>query len=136
METSKRNNRPDGRKQLGSQGEQLAARYLTEQGYTLLTQNWRCRTGEIDLVAEDGEVIVFVEVRTRKATGRFGTAQESVDYRKRRQVTETAQVFLLQRGLQEKQIRFDVIAIHMQDIQQAPGEIADGHRLEHIVNAF
>jgi putative endonuclease len=126
---NKENNLTNSKKLLGSYGEKLALDYIRKQNYKLLGQNWRCRTGELDLIAEKEGVIVFIEVRTRRLTGTFGWAQESVDFRKRRQVKETAQVFLQRRNWFDRQIRFDVIAVHM----DAGGT---NHQLEHIVNAF
>jgi len=57
---------PTPKRQLGDRGEQAATAYLEQCGYTIVTRNWRCRYGEIDLVARDGEQLVFVEVRTRR----------------------------------------------------------------------
>jgi putative endonuclease len=126
---NKENNLTNSKKLLGSYGEKLALDYIRKQNYKLLGQNWRCRTGELDLIAEKEGVIVFIEVRTRRLTGTFGWAQESVDFRKRRQVKETAQVFLQRRNWFDRQIRFDVIAVHMD-------ACGTNHQLEHIVNAF
>ena len=85
----------DGRKQTGILGEQAACEWLSRK-YSILHRNWRCRSGEIDVIAEDGEVLVFVEVRTRKKSGSFGIPAESVDFRKQQQVRKTAQIFLQQ----------------------------------------
>lgn len=118
-----------GKKLLGSYGEQLALDHILRHQYKLLGQNWRCRTGELDLIAEVEGIVVFIEVRTRRLTGTFGTAQESVNFRKQRQVRETAQLFLQQRRWFDRQIRFDVIAVHI----DATGT---NHQIDHIVNAF
>ncbi|WP_019532516.1 YraN family protein [Paenibacillus ginsengihumi] len=100
------------RRQLGTAGEQAAENYVIGQGYVVLARNWRCRTGELDLVALEGETLVFIEVRTRSAGSvSFGTPQESVDPRKRRKVLETARVYVHQHRLHDRQIRFDVIAV-------------------------
>jgi putative endonuclease len=103
----------DSRKQLGTLGEQLAAELVTQKNMSILARNWRCRTGEIDIIADDDGVIVFIEVRTRRMTGRFGTPQESVDYRKQRQVRHTAQVYLHQHQLHDRTARFDLVAVEM-----------------------
>lgn len=100
-----------GKRETGRLGESAAAVYLQHSGYRLLERNWRCRTGEIDIVARHGDKLVFVEVRTRRAGGGFGTAAESVDTRKQRKVTAAAQVYLHMKGLHESPVRFDVIAI-------------------------
>ncbi|MEC4840811.1 YraN family protein [Mycobacteroides chelonae] len=73
------------RAQIGSRGEDLAADYLSKDGFTVLDRNWRCRYGELDIIAADGEVLVFVEVKTR--TGRaFGTPAEAVTHTKLRRL--------------------------------------------------
>jgi putative endonuclease len=118
----------DGRKQRGNLGEQAAFERLSRK-YRILYRNWRCRTGEIDLIAEDGEVLVFVEVRTRQNGGSFGTPAESVDYRKQRRVRKTAQIFLQQHRGFERPIRFDVVSVIL-DHDGKPLSI------EHIRGAF
>lgn len=95
----------------GQLGEEIAARQLTSAGYRILNRNWRCRSGELDLVAEHEGVIVFVEVRTRTSGGRFGTAAESVDYRKQQQVRSVAEFYLRRFGYAGVPVRFDVAAI-------------------------
>jgi putative endonuclease len=101
------------RQRIGKLGEAEAARRLAQAGLTILASNWRCRSGEIDLIAREGETIVFVEVRSRgSASGaRFGTAAESVDARKRMKIRSVAQTYLRQHQLQQSRIRFDVVAI-------------------------
>lgn len=106
----------DIRKKTGQSGEQEACRRLIEEGYVIRDVNWRCRSGEIDIVAELGSRIIFVEVRSRSVSslGRFGTAAESVDYRKMQKIRGAAVVYLRQMGLQERAIRFDVITVALQ----------------------
>ncbi|QYR19792.1 YraN family protein [Paenibacillus sp. sptzw28] len=99
------------RQSTGKLGEEAAAERLIEEGYTLLHRNWRCRSGELDIVARQGSVIVVVEVRARTTGGRFGTALESIDVRKQRQVRTTAEVYLQANRLFGVPVRFDVIAI-------------------------
>src|SRR4051812_10179 len=114
MERTAMNQRPaDNRKRLGAYGEQLAERYLREHGCHVLERNWRCRSGEIDLIAMDGEVVVFIEVRTRRMTGRFGTPQESVNHRKQKQVRDTSQVYLHMNNKHDCKVRFDLISVKM-----------------------
>ena len=93
----------------GEQAEELACRYLQTQGLRLVTRNHRCRRGEIDLIMEDGESLVFVEVRYR-ASARFGSAAESVDARKRTRLIAAAGHFLQQQR-RNRPCRFDVVAI-------------------------
>lgn len=114
------------RAERGRGGEQLAWDHLRRAGYRLVARNVRSRLGEIDLVVERGDVLVFVEVRTRSGR-RFGTALESIDGRKRRQVARLAAQFLAQRRLDDRRARFDVVAVEWQD--GAPN-------IEHVENAF
>jgi putative endonuclease len=99
------------RQQTGKQGEDAACTFLLEAGYFIKERNWRCRSGEIDIIAEHNGRLIFIEVRTRKQGGRFGTAAESVDHRKQKQVRETAQVYLRSTGLVNTSSRFDVVAV-------------------------
>jgi len=98
------------RQQLGIVGEELAARELVSRGYAILERRYRTRYGEIDIVAEDGETLVFVEVRAR-ATGEFGRAAETVDDRKKRKVTAMAVEYLARHRVTNRPCRFDVVAV-------------------------
>ena len=101
----------------GQQAEVLAAEYLQQQGLKLLTSNYRCRFGEIDLVMQDGVTLVFVEVRMR-SNPRFGSAADSITPAKQRKLLVTAQHYLQQHG--ERSSRFDAVIMHSlaaQDIQ-------------------
>jgi putative endonuclease len=100
----------DGRRETGRQGEALAAHLVAGLGYRVVARNFRCRAGEIDLVALDGDTVVFVEVRSRTGTGR-GTPLESVDGRKQAQVGRVARHFLAARGWHERAARFDVVGV-------------------------
>lgn len=97
-------------KPFGQRGEQLAADYLRRQGYEIVGQNWRCKSGEIDIIARKGEVLVFVEVRTRHAQG-SDTAFESITPRKRDKLITLANVYLSVNDLENANWRVDVIAI-------------------------
>jgi len=117
----------ESRKQtLGKEGEGIAERYLKKQGFTLLERNYRCPLGELDLIALDRKVLVFVEVRTRTSDS-SGSPLESVDRRKQRQIIKTALYFLSQKRLHDRDARFDVIGISFEG-----GEPV----VEHIRNAF
>ncbi len=98
------------RKELGIIGEATAYKALTDAGLKVIAKNYRCSLGEIDIIALDGERVVFVEVKTR-TTIRRGLPEEAVTYSKRRAMIRTALVFLKERGLLEAKTRFDVIAI-------------------------
>lgn len=119
----------DNRKQIGRQGEELAADYLLSHGLFIRERNWRCRSGELDIIAEDGDTLVIVEVRTRRNTGTFGSAQESVTRRKSIQVRQTATAYLYQTGLSNHKLRFDVVAV----LLSPAGEVI---RIDHVMHAF
>lgn len=125
----------DTRQSIGKFGEEQAARYLDEQGYHVLARNWRCRSGELDIVASSADTIVIVEVRTRRQGGRFGTAAESVDYRKQYQVRAIAEIYISLQKLHGKAIRFDVIAITAAIIPNEPSQY-EVTELKHIEAAF
>ena len=99
---------PDQRRALGQAGESLAARELERRGYRIVARNWRCPIGEIDIVAEHGEALVFVEVRTRRGD-RWGTPQESITPAKRARLIEAAQTYLQQQALEDRMWRIDVL---------------------------
>jgi putative endonuclease len=100
------------RRELGQLGEDAAADYLERQGYVILARNWRCPAGEIDLVTQDAEALVFVEVRARRGD-RFGTPEESVTPDKQARLLELAQTYLQEAGLGDQNWRIDVVAIDM-----------------------
>ena len=93
-------------------GESLAVKHLKARGYRILAQNYRARRGEIDLIARDGEFIVFVEVKTRRSL-KFGLPQAAVTLQKQRQISKVALAYLQSRNLLDAPCRFDVIAIHL-----------------------
>lgn len=95
---------------IGRAGEEAAARYLTALGYRVVERNVRFRIGEIDLVAEEGESLVFVEVKTRTGSG-FGEAAEAVTVHKQRQLVRLAEVYLAGRDWQSRLCRFDVVTV-------------------------
>lgn len=110
----------------GLEGEDLACRHLAAQGYAILARNFRCRSGEVDVVARDGAVTVFVEVKHRRGSG-HGAGHESVTFGKRRRIVRAARIFASARGLSESPLRFDVISI----------DEADGHQvIRHDRGAF
>jgi len=95
---------------LGPKGEDAAASYLQKKGYEILCRNYRQRFGEIDIVARDGEVLVFVEVKTRRSQ-RYGTPFEAIDQRKQRQLSKVALHYITRYKLYDQPARFDVIAV-------------------------
>ena len=112
----------------GSWGEERAARYLRLRAYRILEKNFRCRLGEIDLIARRGGYLVFVEVKLRKSD-RFGQAREFVNRAKQERTIATAQLWL-QEHETELQPRFDVIEIYAPDGPE--GKVT----INHIENAF
>lgn len=116
------------RRLIGHKGEELAAQFLAAQGYSILQRNYRCRLGEIDIVARDGATTVFVEVKTR-SSGRYGQAQEAITYRKRAKLRRLGEYYVAQFGCQEESLRFDVVAISI----SASGQIEN---IELIRNAL
>jgi len=95
---------------LGQQAEQWAYNHLQQQGLTLITKNYSCRRGEIDLIMQDKETLVFIEVRYRKSST-FGSALESVDRKKQTKLIFTAEHYIQQQKSSFTNYRFDVIAI-------------------------
>jgi putative endonuclease len=94
----------------GAPGEEIACRHLVRQGFAILARNYRCRSGEIDVVAKDGPTTVFVEVKHRRSAS-HGAGHESVTFGKRRRLVRAARLYAASRGLSETPLRFDVISI-------------------------
>ena len=96
------------RKQQGDSAEQAACDHLRKNGLVVVQKNFRCRFGEIDIIAQDGETLVFVEVRLRN-NRRFGSGAESVNHRKQQRIIQTASLYLAKHSQCELPCRFDVI---------------------------
>ena len=94
----------------GRLGEKLAARYLRKKGYRILAKNYRTRYGEIDIVARDGGVLCFVEVKTRTSL-EFGHGDEFIDRHKMRQIAGVAEAFASKHGLDDMSQRFDCVFV-------------------------
>lgn len=97
----------------GPYGEEIAASFLQAQGYEIIERNYRKRFGEIDIIAEDGEALVFIEVKTRKSN-RFGSPLEAVDIRKQQKMSRVALAYLNSFEITDRAARFDVVAILLQ----------------------
>jgi putative endonuclease len=117
----------DPRRRLGVEGETVAAEFLRRAGLRILERRYRTRLGEIDLIAEDGTVLVFVEVKARSGSG-FGRPAEAVDRRKQQRLGRVATLYLQRRGWLERSCRFDVVEI----LAGSDGR----YRVEHLVDAF
>ncbi len=101
----------ENKQSLGKSGEELAARLVTEAGLNLITRNYRCPKGEMDIIARDGEVLVFIEVRTRRSSYR-GWGEESITHQKAQRLQAIAAYYVLQQGYTSwPRLRFDVIAL-------------------------
>lgn len=99
-----------GRSGLGAEGERAAKAYLQAKGFRILRENYSTPLGEIDLIAREGDVIVFVEVKAR-TSGEFGPPQASVTLAKQRQIVGVAKLYLQRERLSETACRFDVVAV-------------------------
>ena len=110
------------RRETGTQYEERAAEYLIAQNYQILERNYRIRSGEIDIIARDGTVLVFIEVKYRKID-ESGNPLEAVDIRKQRKIIKVARYYLYQKKYGDVPCRFDVIGIC-------------GSHIEHIKDAF
>jgi putative endonuclease len=110
----------------GKQGEDLAVAHLRKAGYQIVAQNYRCLYGEVDIIARDGDTIVFIEVKSRKSET-FGQPQEAVGLEKQKKLSRISLHYLQQKRLESCNARFDVIAVKM-----LPG----GTRIDLIQNAF
>lgn len=115
------------RKLLGKSGEDTAEQFLKEKGYRILERNFSLKMGEIDLIALDGDTVVFVEVKTRRGNG-YGVPAEAVTRRKQDQIVKTAMAYLLKKKLRDVSCRFDVIGISLQG--------GASPKIEHIQSAF
>ncbi len=115
------------RQDLGRKAEEYAACYLLNKGYQILQRNFECRLGEIDIVAQEGEQIVFIEVRCRRSA-KFGHPLETITLQKQRRLRNIAQFYLMVKN-KDVPARFDVVSV----LLPAQGQ----HKvLEHIVDAF
>lgn len=123
----RRRSPPDDRTALGRWGEELAARELARRGYVILERGARGRRGELDLVAADGDTVVFVEVKTRHA-GPYGRAREGISRAKATRLIELGRDYLMRHGRADAYWRIDVVAI---DIGPE-----GGHTVEIIPNAL
>jgi putative endonuclease len=105
---------PRAKDAVGGYGERVAVAYLVARGLVLLDRNWRCPLGELDIVMRDrGDVLVFVEVKTRRSD-RFGTPAEGVDRAKVRRLRRLGAAWLAQAGIHPAEVRFDVVEVRPQ----------------------
>jgi putative endonuclease len=114
------------RKQTGNKGEDLAADYLVAAGYRIVGRNYRCPFGEIDIVAEEGKTLVFVEVKSRRNDA-YGSPQTAVGLEKQKKLSRIALHYLQEKRLGHRPARFDVVAVKL---------LPAGNEVELIRNAF
>lgn len=117
----------DARRKLGAAGEEVACRWLEENGWKILDRNWRTREGELDIIARDGSTTVFVEVKTRRNKS-FGEPEESVTRIKMKRIRQLAAAYIYDSGL-SGDVRFDVISV-------MPDESNRGWNVRHFESAF
>lgn len=108
----------------GSFGEKIATEYLVSNGAYIIENNYKIKSGEIDIIAKLDDEIVFVEVKSRSNTN-YGYPSEAVDYRKIKKITNVAKYYILKNKLEDIKIRFDVIEVYLKSKE-----------VNHIVNAF
>lgn len=116
------------RRLFGNRGERAAAKYLRRQGLRILARQAETRWGELDLIARDGDTIVFVEVKTRRSQS-ANHPSEAVDRQKQTNLTKAALYWLKRKGLLEHSARFDVVTLIWPDEKNEP-------EIEHFVSAF
>lgn len=114
----------EARQTLGKKGETAACAYLERHGYTICSRNYRCRYGEIDIIAAKGSELSFVEVKTRRNL-KFGLPCLAVNYAKQQKIRSAALCYLQQENKHQQQISFDVIEILVE------GTVARLHHLPH-----
>ena len=110
---------------IGKKGEALATDYLLNTGYTICERNWRYDHKEVDIIAENKDMLIFVEVKTR-STDYFGSPEESVTQKKQQFLIEAAEEYIFINDI-TKEIRFDIISVLL---------IEDGYTINHIIEAF
>lgn len=115
-------------KPIGNYGEELARKHLEKSGYTILYRNFKCKTGEIDIIAKKYSTITFVEVKSRYNTF-YGNPCEAVNYKKKLKIYKAAQFYITKNSLTNFDFRFDVIEIIFNYINNT-------NTLNHIENAF
>ncbi len=116
----------EGTTAAGRIGEELARDFLVKKGFEIVETNYRFHHGEIDIIARDGEVLVFCEVKARW-TDTYGPPEYAITHRKQSQLRRLATAYIAERGIREQACRFDVIAIRLSEEPPV---------IEHLVNAF
>jgi putative endonuclease len=118
----------EARRILGKEGEAAARTFLERRGVRILAENFACAAGEIDLVGQERDTVLFIEVKTRRSKA-FGPPHLAVHQRKQRQIVRTAQWYLAERRMPEVACRFDVLAVTFPNDEDVP-------RIEWLRDAF
>jgi putative endonuclease len=105
------------RRDLGLLGEEISAELVIKRGMEILARNFRCRCGEIDIIARDGDQIVFIEVKTRRSLG-YGQPEEAVNYHKQAKIRMVAAYYLAKQVHLPRKCRFDVYSLYMNQNNQ------------------
>lgn len=96
----------------GKRGEKIAKEFLLENGYKIVETNYRNKIGEIDIIALDNKVLVFVEVKSRTSTS-YGYGYEAVNFKKQRKIINTSLIYIRNKKLDDFQLRYDIIEVYM-----------------------
>jgi len=104
----------DRRRELGKRGEEIAAVYLEKNGYRVIERNYRNKLGEIDIIAQNGAVLCFIEVKTRRSTS-FGFPEEAIKKTKQRKIGQIVLAYLKIHNRLKEQFRFDIVAVMYRD---------------------
>lgn len=121
------NDEKKNKRKTGSRGEEIACGFLTNLGYNILERNYQFGHGEIDIIAEDGSIIVFIEVKYRKNLD-YGPPESAVTLSKQKQIRKIASAYLWEKEIKERPCRIDVVAI-----LHYPGQKP---QVTHYLNAF
>ena len=116
----------DLNKELGKYGELLSRKYLIDKGYYLKEVNYKNKLGEIDIIVQKDNVIVFIEVKTRKNT-KYGLPRESINYKKQMKIRKVAEEYIIRNKIRNTDFRFDVMEVLFKDKK---------YKIKHIINAF
>lgn len=116
-------------KALGQKGEDIAAKYLTKKGYTIIRRNFRTKTSEIDIIAKKDDTLCFVEVKTRSSV-EYGTPCQAVDYYKQKKIIRGAMAYVSNTG-DDCTVRFDVIEVY-----HNKKALLFKYKINHIPDAF
>lgn len=119
-------NKKNSKRRIGAQWENVAADFLLQHSYEILERNFYYNHGEVDIVAKDGDELVFVEVKFRR-TPKFGTPEEALTPKKQELLRRTAEGFVVERNMENISCRFDVVAIQLENGEK---------KISHYKNAF